>query len=617
MTEILEHIPLKIFSDEGNELAEEVARILVAEIEKNNSSGKHTVLGLAGGNTVLDVYRELISLYQQKKVDFANVITFSTEEYMEIPHDHVFSCHKFIQENFLEHVNIKKENIHIPDGLVVKDEIVAYCKKYEDEIKAVGGIDVQLLAIGGAGHIGLNEPGSSIDSRTHMVKLDRSSLIGAIPDFCDLKFVPKYALTMGVGTLFEARKLIVLATGDHKAGVIYRTVESPVTDHIISSYIQLHPNATLYLDEAAASKLTRIVTPWLVGKVDWTQQINRARAVCHLSEFLQLPILDLETKNFLQYSLRDLIQQYPIEALTKEIMSLIASKFKKTEQLPKGKKILVFSPHPDDDIISMGATLLKLAQKNEVYSIYMTPGSTAVFDHDVEKFLMCRVNYAREIGDKEALRKDEELYARVSKFLKEKDESRFGMIDTEEVRTIKKLIRQSEGASTCHYAKVAGYEFLNPPFYQTGKAKKNPLTKTDVDIVWNVLQKYKPEIVYAAGDLTDPNGTHRLCLRAILMAFEKYAPGTKPQLWLYRGAWQEFHPADADAFVIITPEELTAKREGIFRHQTQKDRPPQPGHSMKEFWQSSEERNLGTAKLLTSYGFPGLFALEGLKIYKK
>ncbi len=618
-TEILEHIPLKIFSDEGNELAEEVARTIAAEIMKNNADNKHTVLGLDTGVTALDVYRELITLYEQKKVDFSNTIVFSLQEYHEIPPDHVYSNRRFIEENLLERINIKKENIHILDGTVSREEAPAYCQKYEETIKSVGGIDILILGIGGAGHLGFNEPGSAYDSRTRLVKLDHWSLVSAIPDFCDMKFIPKFALTMGVGTMREAKRILLLVTGDHKAGIIQKTVEGPLTDKVVASYLQKHPNTMVYLDQAAASKLTKVVTPWFVESVDWSQQINRARAVCHLSEFLHKPIPELETRDFLQYSLQELIKKYPIDALINEIMNLIKSKIIKADQMPKGKKVVIFSPHPDDDIISMGGTLLKLiGNGNEVHCIYMTPGTNAVFDHEVEKFMINRLNFDREFNDKDALRRDEQLFEKICAFFKQKDSSRFGMSDIPEVRIIKKLIRQGEGISTCKYAKVAGYEFLDPPLYKSGKAKKNPLTTADIDLIWDVLTRHKPDLVYAAGDLTDPNGTHRLCLRGIIAAFERYtADMHKPELWLYRGAWQEFHPADADAFVVMTQDDLMAKRDGIFRHQSQKDRPPQPGHSMKEFWQSSEERNLGTARLITSYGFPGLYALEGLKLYKK
>jgi glucosamine-6-phosphate deaminase len=265
-------------------------------------------------------------------------------------------------------------------------------------------------------------------------------------------------------------------------------------------------------------------------------------------------------------------------------MALLKSKIMTADKLPKKEKILIFSPHPDDDIISMGNTMLKLiGNGNEVHSIYMTPGSNAVFDHDVEKYLLARIAFDKVELKEELLKEDNALFEKVAGFLKKKKESRFGMIDTDDVRNIKTIIRQAEGASACLYAKAAGYKFLNPPFYQSGKAKKYPLTSADIDLVWSVLQEYKPTIVYAAGDLTDPNGTHRLCLMAIIKAFERFK-ADKPILWLYRGAWQEFHPAEADAFVMMNDADLKAKREGVFRHQSQKDRPPQPGHSSKEFW---------------------------------
>lgn len=619
MTEILEHIPVKIFSDEGNDLPEAVAKIIAGEIEKNNKDGKHTVLGLTTGNTLLDVYRVLISLYQQKKVDFQNVITFNQEEYYDLPQDHVFSSCRFMHENFFDNINIKPENIHLLNGAIPENEVESYCKKYEADIKAVGGIDLHILGIGGDGHIGYNDPGSELDTRTRLIPLDNFIKAASVPDFGDVKYVPDKAITMGMGTILEAKKIILFATGDHKASIIRKAVEGKVCSKVLASYLQTHRNAVACLDQAAASMLTKIITPWFVEVVDWNQQINRVRAVCHLSEFLKKPITDLETRDFLQYSLKDLIQKYPLPTLTFDVMQTIGAKITNPSKLPFNKKVIVFSPHPDDDIISMGSTLMNLVKnKNEVYCIYMTPGSNAVFDHDVEKLLLARVAYDMQKGNKEELKKDTDLATKVNAFLKQKRESRYGMIDTDEVRKLKTIVRQVEGMSACSYVGVAGHEFLNPEFYQSGKAKKNPLTKGDIELVWGVLQKYKPDIVYAAGDLTDPNGTHRLCLRAIITAFDKYGDEkNKPQLWMYRGAWQEYHPADADIFLTMTEADLLMKREGIFRHQSQKDRPPQPGHSKKEFWQASEERNKGTAEALRNLGFPGMYALEGLKLYKK
>ena len=618
MNNSLEIIPVKIYSDETSELAEEVARVIVEDIERNNAAGKLTVIALDTGNAVLDVYRELIVQHQAGKVDFSNTIVFNLCEYYEIPKDHPFSIRKFIEDGLLNKINIKAENVNLLDSTISEKIMDEYTKRYDDTIKALGGIDIILVGVGGMGHIGFNRPNTSLDAKTRLVNLDKWVLTDSISDFSEAKYIPKRGLTMGITSILESKRVLLIATGDHKAEIVLKTVEGSVTDDLTVTYFKKHPNVTVYLDEAAATELTRTLTPWFLEPVDWSQIENRARAVCHLSEALQKPIPLLETRNFLQYSLQPLIKQYPIEVLTKEVMDFIGKKISGLDQLPKGKKIIVFSPHPDDDVISMGGTLLKLvANENRIHCVYMTPGTNAVFDHEVEKYLFNRINFARSINDIEMLKKDQEYCDKIMRSLKEKSESKFGMKDTDEVKFIKKLIRQGEAVSACSFAKVDSYEFLDPPLYKSGKSKKNPLSKEDIDIVWDVLIRHKPDLVYAAGDLTDPNGTHRLCLRAIIKAFEKYPEGNKPELWLYRGAWQEYHPIEADMFITMTEEELLEKRDGIFRHQSQKDRPPQPGHSGKEFWQSSEERNLNTAKRLIHYGFKGLYALEGLKLYRK
>lgn len=618
MVDLLEHLPVKIYSDESNELAEEVARVIAQQIQENNAAGKHTVLVLETGAAVLDVYRELILLYEANKVDFSNTIVFDHHEYYGMPADHPFTIRKFMEDVLLSKINVKKENIHFLDGSVKESKLQEHEMQFDAKLQSLGGIDILLLAVGDAGHVGFNPPNTAKDSCTHLVSLDNWLIVDAIPDFSEIKYIPKRGLAMGLREMVKAGKVLVIATGDNKTEIVKRIVEGPVSEQLCLTLFRERKNTFVYIDEAAAVKLTRKLTPWFVQDVDWKKQANRVKAVCHLSEFLGKPIAKLETKEFLQYSLQNLIKDYPIGILTKEVMDVIESKIVSNEGLPKDKTVVIFSPHPDDDIISMGGTLLKLvANGNKVYCIYMTPGTNAVFDHEVEKFVFNRLNYAKHYNDPELVKKEQAYYDKIMKALKEKAASPFGMKDTDEVKFIKMLIRQAEGASTCRFANVAGYEFLDPPLYKSGRAKKNPLSQEDVDIIWGVLCKYRPEVVYAAGDLTDPNGTHRLCLRAILKAFEKYSAAEKPQLWLYRGAWQEFHPAEADLFVTMNEYELQQKRDGIFRHQSQKDRPPQPGHSGKEFWQSSEERNLGTASLLASYGCPRLYAVEGLKLYAK
>lgn len=618
MVNALEHFPVKIYSDESNELAEEVARTIVEVIQTNNKNNKHTVLILETGTAVLDVYRELISLYEARKIDFSNTIVFNHNEYYGMPGNHPFTIKKYLQDVLLSKINVKEENIHLLDGSITEDKLEEYLKKFDELIVSLGGIDVLLIGIGSGGHIGFNLPSTPKNSKTRIMDLDQWLLIDAIPDFSEVKYIPKRGFAMGLDLMLAAKKVLVIATGDNRADIVKQVVEGPISEDLSLTYFQKNKNTFVYMDEAASVKLARKLTPWFVQEVDWNQQANRVRAVCHLSEFLKKPIPSLSTKEFLQYSLQNLIKDYPIETLTREVMNALESKLVSSEGLPKDKTIVVFSPHPDDDIISMGGTLLKLVKNgNKVYCIYMTPGTNAVFDHEVEKFVFNRLNFAKHYNDPEWIKKEQAYYDRIIKVLKEKASSPFGVKDTDEVKFIKRLIRQAEGASTCSFTNVSGYEFLDPPLYKSGRSKKNPLTQKDIDIIWNVLSTYKPDIVYAAGDLTDPNGTHRLCLRAILKAFEKYSGPEKPHLWLYRGAWQEFHPADADLFVTMNEYELQEKRDGIFRHQSQKDRPPQPGHSGKEFWQSSEERNLRTAQLLGSYGLKNLYAVEGLKLYNK
>jgi glucosamine-6-phosphate deaminase len=511
MTDLLEHFPIKIYSDESNDLAIDVACSIADEIQKNNTANKHTVLVLETGAIVIDVYRELISLYEAKKIDFSNTIVFNHHEYYGMPVDHPFTIRKFLQDVLLSKINVKEENVHFLDSSVPEKRLDEYMKKFDEEIYNLGGIDVLLLGVGDAGHAGFNSPCTSKDSKTKLINLDKWLLIEAIPDFSEMKYIPKRGLAMGLETMLNSKKVLIVLTGDNKTNIVKQIVEGPLSESLSVTYFQKNKNTSIYIDEAASAKLSRKLTPWFVQDVDWRQQANRVRAVCHLSEFLGKSINELQTKEFLQYSLKNLVKDYSIGSLTREVMNVLESKVVSNEGLPKGLTVVVFSPHPDDDIISMGGTLLKLVEnRNKVYCIYMTPGTNAVFDHEVEKFVFNRLNFAKHLNDPHLIQKEQEYYDKVIKSLKEKASSPFGMKDTDEVKFIKRLIRQAEGASTCSFVNVAGYEFLDPPLYKSGRSKKNPLSQEDIDIVWDVLNKYKPNVVYAAGDLTDPNGTHRL-----------------------------------------------------------------------------------------------------------
>lgn len=610
--DIIEKIPIEIFPDEGNHIAIKIAKIIFDKINENNALGKKTVLGLATGNTPLNIYRELVRLHNEDNLDFSNVITFNLDEYYGLNPEHINSYHRFMWENLFEHINIKKENVHIPNGTIKENEIGSYCYAYEKEIKDAGGVDMQILGIGRDGHIGFNEPGSSADSRTRLVVLDDVTRTDALPDFGEKRYVPKRAISMGVATILEARQIIMIATGEHKAHIIYEAAEGPINEKVAASYLQRHQNAKIFLDRAAASELTRIKTPWVFDNINWDDKNIRVKAICYLSEHMQKPITELEASDFLKNSLGSLIKKYPLLKLGEEVFHELESKIKDSEKLPQKKKILVFSPHPDDDIISMGGTLKKLVKNsNEINVIYMTPGYTAVFDHAVINFITARKRFAKSFNIDDPYNG---LYQKVMDFLHEKRKADHGMVDSPEVLEIKKIIREVEAISACNFMDIEGCEFLKLPFYQTGRARKMPIGEQDIKIVKETIEKYNPDIIYAAGDLTDPNGTHRLCLNAVCSALERMQK--TPELWLYSGAWNEFPPAESDVLVPLNAEEVDLKRIGIFRHESQKDKAPQPGHIKMEFWQMAEKRNASTAKLLETYGIKGYAAIEAFKINK-
>ncbi|MDD5146157.1 MAG: glucosamine-6-phosphate deaminase [Candidatus Pacebacteria bacterium] len=606
----LEKIPIRIFPNETGELSIEIAKIIAQKIKENNQAGEKTVLGLATGHTPLDVYRELVRMRQEEGLSFKNVITFNLDEYYGVPPEEHRSYHRFMMENLFNYLDIEKENIHIPDGLVSQNQISQYCADYEKAIEQTGGIDTQILGIGRDGHIGFNEPGSPMDSKTRLITLDEITRKDAVSDFNEIKFVPKQALTMGVSSILSAKQIILIARGDHKAKIIKETVEGPVADKITASHLQEHPNTIIFADQAAASELTRIKTPWLCGPVDWVDKKLAYGAICYLSQKLQKPLSELSESDLKENQMAELLKNHQLLSLTEEIVENLKAKIKSKQDLPTEKKILIFAPHPDDDVISLGATIKKLIDnKNQIVSVYMTPGYTAVFDYAVENFLLQleKIHLAFDFEDKfQSIREN------IRQFLQKKNASPFGSLDTPEVLRVKTVIRMVEAISACEFLGVQKYEFLEMPFYRTGGAKKMPIREGDIQMVFNVLNKYQPDIIFAADDLNDPHGTHRLCLSAIKQALAQYQG--KPQIWFYRGAWQEYHPGEANVFIPLTKEEVEIKRKSIFRHQSQKDTPPIPGASDLEFWQRAEIRNKATADLLKLYGIGDYEAVEAFKV---
>ncbi|HEY9015375.1 MAG TPA: glucosamine-6-phosphate deaminase [Gemmatimonadales bacterium] len=605
----LERIPTVIV-DDHEQVGLRVAQRIAEVIRARRADGKRTVLGLATGSTPIGVYRELIRMHQQEGLSFADVVTFNLDEYYPMDPGSIHSYHRFMWENLFDQLNIPRANVHLPPGNLPREEMEAECRRYEAAIQEAGGIDLQILGIGRTGHIGFNEPGSGAESRTRLVTLDLVTRKDAAADFFGEENVPREAITMGVETIFEAREILILATGEHKTDIVRRAVEGEVDHEIAATFLQRHGNTTFYLDQSAAAGLTRVATPWLLGPVEWSRDLV-VRAVVWLSHQTGKAILKLTQRDYAEHHLSALVARYGSPgALNGEVFNALGAKIRGRSKLPRGSRIICFSPHPDDDVISMGGILHKLAVNgNDLTVAYMTSGNLAVFDHDVRRHLdfIRRLTAERRIPAAAA----EELGERVNRFLAQK---RPGDVDIPEVQDTKRLIRESEavaGIRTLGLEESAA-RFLDLPFYQTGKVKKDPIGPDDVDVVRRLLEEVQPELVFVAGDLSDPHGTHRLCKQAVELALKEYvcAGGHRPEVWLYRGAWQEWSVTEATWLVPLSQEELRLKIQAIFKHQSQKDTAPFPGPDEREFWQRVEARNKATAAELDRLGLAEYFAME-------
>lgn len=592
-----------------------VAQTVESLIRKNNTAGVPTVLGLPTGSTPLGVYRELCRMHKEEGLDFSQCITFNLDEYFPMPPDSIHSYHRFMRANFFDHVNIPDENIHIPKGNIPPDEVDAFCEEYERAIERAGGIQLQLLGIGRTGHIGFNEPGSSRNCLTRMVTLDPQTRMDAASSFFGEENVPPQAVTMGVGTILEAKKIIIIALGEHKAPIVRKAVEGEVTDEIPATFLQKHPHAEFVVDESAASKLTAGEMPWLVGRTDWTPQLEK-RAVIWLSRKTGNPLLKLSGQDFMEHHLHDLLRvRGPIEAIRQRIFNGLLEGLCTRPAGDERKTVLVFSPHPDDDVISMGGTLITLAdQGHDVHIAYQTSGNIAVFDHDAIR----HIDFVCELQTIFGLESDKsrDLACRMKNAILKK---KSGDPDLPEVQEVKALIRKTEATTAAATAGVPAdkLHFLNLPFYQTGKVEKAPITDADVEIIAKLLRDLKPAQVYVAGDLSDPHGTHRMCAQAIIRALQTIdAEGLKPEVWLYRGAWQEYEPHEIERAVPLSPELVERKKQAIFRHESQKDAPLFPGSDTREFWIRAEDRTKHTATVYNQLGLPEFYALEAFVRYR-
>ncbi len=622
-----EKIKTRIHSN-SEEASLYVANEIADLIRQRQKSGKKVVLGLATGSTPTKVYDILVKFHKEDGLSFKNVITFNLDEYFPMEPDSIHSYVRFMREHLFDHIDVKKENINIPDGTLEKEDVRDYCNTYEEKIKKAGGIDIQVLGIGRTGHIGFNEPGSSIVSKTRIVRLDRVTRLDAASDFFGLENVPSRAITMGVGTILSAKRIILMAWGEGKAGIINQAVEGPIRESVPATFLQNHPNCDFIIDEAAASGLTRVSTPWLVSECQWNDTLIK-KATIWLSEKLNKAILKITNEDYNEHGMGSLVAEI---GSAEHINLIVFNQLQRTitgwpggkpnaddsnrpeRKDPYPKTSLIFSPHPDDDVISMGGTLLRLVdQGHDVHVAYQTSGNIAVFDDEVIRFL----DFSKDIQkDNEALQKQ---FKEVRAFL---DQKHPGQVDSPQIQQFKGLIRKGEALSACRYCgvKEKNAHFQNLPFYETGTVKKKPYSEADIEQTYQLLQKIKPHQIFAAGDLSDPHGTHRVCLNIVYRAIdrlvkEKAAWIKDCYVWLYRGAWQEWDIADMEMSVPVGPKDMQRKKNAIFKHQSQKDSAMFPGNDNREFWQRAEQRNKETAYKYNALGLAEYEAMEGFVRY--
>lgn len=619
-----EKVPAKIHAS-VQEASWAVAIEIAALIKAKQQRGEHAVLGLATGSTPKRVYAELIRLYKNEGLSFQNVIAFNLDEYYPMSPEALQSYHYFMRQNLFRHVDIREKNCFIPAGDTSQEGLKIYCEQYEKMVEEQGGIDFQLLGIGRNGHIGFNEPGSHISSSTRLITLDHITRYDAAEEFGGLSNVPRKAVTMGVGTILKAKRIVLLAWGERKADIIRQAVEGPVTEFVPASYLQGHKNVTFVLDETAALQLTKKKTPWLTDAVDWNRQLIK-KAVTHLALSVGKPILKLTSNDYNQNGLSDLLalhgQAYDINIevfnrLQHTITGWPGGKpsaddtYRPERAEPAKKRVLIFSPHPDDDIISMGGTFQRLVdQGHEVHVAYQTSGNIAVADDEAFRFIEFVQDYNNRFGI--ASPEADKIYNEAAAFLNVK---KSGEKDIPALRQVKGIIRRGEAKNTCRYVGVPMERvyFLDLPFYETGTIDKKPIGAEDIAIIAALVEEIKPHQIYAAGDLADPHGTHKVCLDAIFEAMN----GLKGKeflndcwLWLYKGAWAEWDIDTIEMAVPMSPGQVLKKRAGIFKHQSQKDGVVFQGEDNREFWQRAEDRNKTTANLYNKLGLAEYEAME-------
>ena len=629
----MEKIPTSIFPtiEEG---ARHIANDIEKDIKARSTEGKFYVMALGTGTSLTPVFNELVRRHKEEGLSFKNVVVFNGYEYFPLTAKNSNSCLKQLKERFLDKVDIEQQNIFTPDGTISQDAVQESCRLYEQRIQTFGGLDAALFGIGRNGNIAVNEPGSSLASPTRIILIDPLSREEMTNSFANGEQVPPCSITMGINTILKARKLYVTAWGEEKAGIVKAAVESNISDTCPASFIQTHENADMVIDLGAASELTRIKHPWLVTSCKWDDKLVRS-ALVWLCGVTHKPILKLTNKDYNNNGLSELLALYGsaynanikiFNDLQHTITGWPGGKpdaddtYRPERAKPFPKRVLVFSPHPDDDVISMGGTIQRLVnQKHDVHMAYETSGNIAVNDEEVTRF-MHFINGFNQIFNNSKDQVIVDMYKKIKDTFKNK---KSGDFDTRDVLTLKGLIRRGEARTACTFNNIPldHVHFLDLPFYESGKIEKLPMTEKDVEIVRHLIQEIKPHQIYVAGDLADPHGTHRKCTNAVLAAIDLEKKAGAEWLkdcrrWMYRGAWAEWPIENIEMCVPMSPEELRAKRNSILKHASQMESAPFLGNDERLFWQRAEDRNRSTAKLYDDLGLASYEAMEAFVEYK-
>lgn len=616
----------------SNEGAYSIAQKIASLIREKNNQVEHCVLGLSGGFSPLGVYDELVRMHKEEDLSFSDVVVFNVSEFFPVSDDERHSNAQLIRTYLLDKVDFNPENFHTPDSSINRSNIYDFCRRYEELIEEYDGLDLVLVSVGLVGNIAYNEPGSQVSTLTRLMLLDNESQRDLKRYYSSISEVPSSAITMGMATLLNAKQLILLAWGEHKSSILKEVIEGRIDDNLPASFLQMHKNAMATIDLNAAQQLTRISHPWLVGPCEWTDKLIR-RAIVWLCAQTDKPILKLTNKDYNQHGLDELLSLYGSAynvniKIFNDLQHTItgwpggkpnADDSNRPERAqPYPKRVLVFSPHPDDDVISMGGTLQRLVdQRHDVHVAYETSGNIAVGDEEVIRYVSLMHNVVERFDKQnDAIR---EKYAKILHYLKE--DKQIGDCDSADVLYIKAQIRREEARSACRFmgVKPENVHFLDLPFYETGKVLKGNLSDADILKIITLLEKVQPHQIFVAGDLADPHGTHKVCLNAALAAIHelKAKEWMKDcRIWMYRGAWAEWEIDHIEMAVPISPEQLRKKRHSILKHQSQMESAPFLGNDERLFWQRAEERNQATANLYKSLGLASYEAIEAFVEYK-